>query len=155
MKYMAVLIVVENIQKSRYFYETILKQKLKMDFGENITFHGDFAIHEKDHFQSVVKGSVNQGRHNNCELYFEHDELEELSTVLQDEGIQFLHSIMEQPWRQKVMRFYDYDENLIEVGESMTHVAFRLSQEGLEIPEISKTTYLSIPMVKEAIEKYS
>ena len=155
MKYMAVLIVVEDIQKSRYFYETILKQKLKMDFGENITFHGDFAIHEKDHFQSVVKGSVNQGRHNNCELYFEHDELEELSTVLQDEGIQFLHNIMEQPWRQKVMRFYDYDENLIEVGESMAHVAFHLSQEGLEIPEISKTTYLPIPLVKEAIEKYS
>ncbi|MBF9016319.1 MULTISPECIES: VOC family protein [unclassified Oceanispirochaeta] len=155
MKYMAVLIVVDDIQKSRYFYETILEQKLKMDFGENITFHGDFSIHLKEHFQGIIQGAVNQGRHNNCELYFEHDELENLHTVLQDEGIQFLHSIMEQPWRQKVMRFYDYDGNLIEVGESMDHVAYRLSQEGLEIPEISKTTYLSIPMVKEAIEKYS
>lgn len=154
MKYRTVLIVVDDIQKSRYFYETILKQKLKMDFGENITFHGDFSIHQKEHFQGVIQGSVNQGRHNNCELYFEHDELEKLSTALQNEGIQFLHDIMEQPWRQKVMRFYDYDENLIEVGESMAHVAYRLSQEGLEIPEISKITYLPIPMVKEAIEKY-
>lgn len=155
MKYMAVLLVVEDIQKSRYFYETILKQKLKFDFGENITFHGDFSIHEKDHFQSVVKGTVNQGRHNTCELYFEDDELEELSTVLEDEGIQFLHKIMEQPWRQKVMRFYDYDGNLIEVGESMSHTAYRLNLEGLEIPEISKTIYLSESEVKEAIEKYS
>lgn len=155
MKYMTVLIVVEDIKKSRYFYEKILKQKLKLDFGENITYHGDFSIHQKDHFQSIVKGSVNQGKHNTCELYFEHDELEELNTVLQNEGIQFLHKITEQPWRQKVMRFYDYDGNLIEVGESMTHTAYRLSLEGLEIPEISKTTYLPESEVKEAIEKYS
>jgi catechol 2,3-dioxygenase-like lactoylglutathione lyase family enzyme len=155
MKYMASLIVVRDIQKSRYFYETILEQKVKIDFGENITSHGDFSIHLKEHFQGVIQGSVNQGRHNNSELYFEHDELDELSKRLEEEGADFLHKIMEQPWRQKVMRFYDYDGNLIEVGESMPHVAYRLSQEGLEIPEISKTTYLAIPMVKEAIEKYS
>lgn len=40
------------------------------------------------------------------------------------------------------MRFYDYDGNIIEVGENMTHTALRLLDEGLSIEEVSEITYL-------------
>ncbi|MDC7231625.1 MAG: VOC family protein [Spirochaetales bacterium] len=152
---MTALITVEDVKKARYFYETLLQQKVVLDFGENLTFQGEFSIHLRSHFEGVIGSRVARGRHNNCELYFEHDDLEEVETLLKKEGIEFLHPITEQPWRQKVMRFYDYDGNLIEVGESMSHTAFRLSQEGLEISEISRITYISEKEVKSAIQKYS
>ncbi len=47
MKFICSLIVVEDIERSRYLYESILGQSVKTDFGENVTFHGDFAIRQQ------------------------------------------------------------------------------------------------------------
>jgi hypothetical protein len=53
-KFICLLIVVNDINLSLEFYTNILKQKVKYDFGENITFHGDFAIHLKSHFLKLT-----------------------------------------------------------------------------------------------------
>lgn len=155
MKFMAVLIVVEDIKKSRHFYENVLGQTVKVDFGENITFIGDFAIHQKSHFQSLIENNNVIQKSNSCELYFEDNQLEPLVQKLKDLKIEFVHEIKEQPWKQKVIRFYDFDKNLIEVGESMEYVAFRLFEQNHSIEEISKTTYLNKDIVEAAIQKYS
>lgn len=49
MKYICTLLVVENIEKFKNFYLNVLGQKIKFNFGDNITFKGDFAIHKKSH----------------------------------------------------------------------------------------------------------
>jgi hypothetical protein len=78
---------------------------VKHDYGENITFHGDFSIHLRSHFRELIDiREVKKGA-NNVELYFEFDNLEKLETKLNKEGVQFVHKTREQPWRQKVMRF--------------------------------------------------
>lgn len=51
MKFKCALYVVNDIQQSRAFYENLLDQKVKYDFGENVTFEGDFSIQEKKVFQ--------------------------------------------------------------------------------------------------------
>jgi catechol 2,3-dioxygenase-like lactoylglutathione lyase family enzyme len=51
MKYICPLIVVKDIAESRHFYENILGQKVKYDFGENVTFEGDFSIH----WENIIK----------------------------------------------------------------------------------------------------
>ncbi len=118
MKYICPLIVVKDITVSRNFYENILGQKVKYDFGENIFFEGDFAIHLKEHYLRLI----GEGRYhliersNNFELYFEEDELEKLYNELMHHDVEFIHEIIEQPWGQKVMRFYDPDHHIIEVG---------------------------------------
>ena len=155
MKFMAALIVVENIEKSRHFYEKILGQTVKIDFGENVTFKGDFAIHQKSHFQNLIDSKPVTQKSNSCELYFEHDELEPLVQELKKLDLEFIHEIREQPWKQQVVRFYDFDKNLIEIGERMEHVAFRLSKQGLSIDEIAKITYLEPNAVKSAIQEYT
>jgi len=108
MKFICPLVVVEDVQKSRFLYEHILGQTVKMDFGENITFHGDFAIHQKNHFKTLINNSPISIKSNNFELYFEDDDLETIVNKLKDNGFEFLHEIVEQPWKQKVVRFYDY-----------------------------------------------
>ncbi len=155
MKYICTLIVVEDVQKSRFLYEKILGQTVKMDFGENITFHGDFAIHQKSHFKSLINNSPISLKSNNFELYFEDDNLEPMVNKLKDNGFEFIHDIREQPWKQKVVRFYDYDKNIIEIGERMEHVAYRLSKQNYSIEEISKITYLPDHVVQESIKEYS
>ena len=80
MKYICPLIVVEDINKSKNFYEKLLGQIIKADLGENVTFEGDFAIHQKDHYKKLIKGKTIAKGSNNFELYFEEDDLESLST---------------------------------------------------------------------------
>ena len=155
MKFIASLIVVEDIERSRYLYETILGQSVKYDFGENVTFHGDFAIHQKAHFKELINQNSILSKSNNFELYFETDELEKIVNRLKESEVEFIHEIVEQPWRQRVVRFYDYDFNIVEIGESLEHVAFRLYQEKLSIDEICRITYLSKEAVENSLNKYS
>jgi len=154
MKFVCPLITVSDIKRSRDFYEKLLNQKVKYDFGENVTFHGDFAIHLKSHFKELIDNKeINQGG-NNFELYFEYDDVEQLVRSLKDNKISFVHELREQPWKQKVVRFYDPDNNIIEVGESMEYLAFRLKNECFSIEQISKFTSMPIAMVNELLEKY-
>jgi catechol 2,3-dioxygenase-like lactoylglutathione lyase family enzyme len=117
MKYICPLIVVEDINRSRYLYEEILKQKVKEDHGANIVFEGDFAIHQKEHFQSLIKNYPIKRYANSFELYFEEEHLEEIERTLGEHNFEFIHQIKEQPWKQRVLRFYDYDKNIVEIGE--------------------------------------
>jgi catechol 2,3-dioxygenase-like lactoylglutathione lyase family enzyme len=127
----------------------------KYDIGENVTFQGDFAIHQKKHFQGLIDNLPVLSKSNNFELYFEEDNLEETMKVLKDNNFEFVHGIREQPWKQQVFRFYDYDQNLIEIGERLEHVAYRLSKDGLTNGEISRITYLPEEIVGKAIDEYS
>ncbi len=154
MKYICTLITVSDINKSRSFYENILECEVKYDFGENVTFHGDFSIHLDSHFKGLIDSKEITHGGNNIELYFEHDDVEQFAVVLEENGIELVHPVREQPWRQKVVRFYDPDKHIIEVGESMEFLSYRLSLEGMNIEEISKTTIMPVEFVTEAIKKF-
>jgi len=154
MKFICSLITVNDINRSRDFYERILDQKVKANFGENVTYHGDFAIHLKSHFQGLIDNIEIKTHCNNFELYFEHDDIEQLVDRLNSYGVTYIHALREQPWRQKVMRFYDPDENIIEVGESIEHLSYRLHTEGISIDKIASITYMSETFVGESIKKY-
>lgn len=155
MKYICPLIIVNDMQRARFFYEQLLHQKIKYDFGENITFEGDFALHLQSHYKQLIDNKEIKIGGNNFELYFEFDRMEEIVSDLKLNNVSFVHEIREQPWRQKVVRCYDPDQNIIEIGESMEHLCFRLSQEDKSIEEISKITYLPIDYIKESIKHYS
>jgi len=117
MKFNCSLLVVEDIRRSRNFYELVMNQTVKFDFGENVTFEDGFAIHSKHHFEQLIApGQINTGK-NNFELYFEEDNLDALVQRLNEWGVVFLHRVEEQPWKQRVVRFYDPDGHLIEAGK--------------------------------------
>ncbi|MBR1740836.1 MAG: glyoxalase, partial [Lachnospiraceae bacterium] len=58
---------------------------------------------------------------NACELYFEEEEIEEFVQKLEKlyPDIKYVNKLMTHSWGQKVIRFYDPDGNLIEVGTPM------------------------------------
>ena len=154
MKFICALITVTDMDRSRYFYEKVLEQKVKYDFGEDITFLGDFTIHLRSHFKELIDNKDIKESANNGELYFEFDDLEQVEKKLNKEGVKFVHGVREQPWKQKVMRFYDPDENIIEVGESLEYLCHRLHREGWEIDKISKIIGMPKDFVIKSLARY-
>ena len=122
LKYIGPLIIVDEIAPSRFFYEQILGQKVEYDFGHHVQFKGNFSIHLKSHFLTLL-GDVNQyhatKKAHNGELYFETDNLETIYLGLKHAEVEFIHGIQEQPWGQRVIRLYDPDGHVIEIGETM------------------------------------
>lgn len=157
MKFNCALYVVKNIEKARKFYEDLLNQKVKHDFGENITFESGFAIHEKDHFSNMV--SINKkdiiNKTNNYELYFECDDIISfIEDVNNSEyNINYLHGLKEHSWGQRVIRFYDLDGHIIEVGENMEIVIKRLFREKDSIEKVAEKTQHSQEFIRKICKK--
>jgi len=152
MKFICPLLAVNDIEISKKFYENVLDQKVQYDFGENVSFEGGFAIHLKSHFSNLI--SISEGniiqKSNNSELYFEEEDLDSFLQKLSVlDSIQYIHGLKEQPWGQRVIRLYDPDMHIIEVGEPMESVVKRLLNEGLSVEETSKRTLMPEEFVKQ------
>jgi len=155
MQFICALITVSDINRSRLFYENVLNQTVKYDLGANVMFQSGFAIHLKSHFQALIDNKEIKSGGNNFELYFEYDNVEQIVDMLMEKKVEFVHELREQPWRQKVVRFYDPDENIIEIGESMEYLSYRLYCEGFSPAQISKIISMAEEFVYAAIEKYN
>ena len=157
LKFDAPLIVVEDMARSRHFYEQVLGQKVKFDFGPNVPFEG-FSLHLKSHFQSLLGDSAGYPVVHKAhwgELYFETDELEPIDQRLNEAGVEFIHPICEQPWGQRVMRFYDPDGHIIEIGETMQAVVQRFHEQGLSVDGISQKTGMPREFIEDVINERS
>jgi catechol 2,3-dioxygenase-like lactoylglutathione lyase family enzyme len=154
MKFICPLIVVKDIEISKNFYETVLEQEVEYDFGENVLFAGGFAIHLQSHFAEQLDISPDDivPQSNNCELYFEEDDLEALLDHLRHiDSLEYIHGITEQPWGQRVIRFYDPDKHIIEVGESMESVARRFLHSGLSVEETALRISMPVGFVRQCL----
>jgi len=155
MSFVSSIIVVEDIARSRMLYENILQLTVTADFGiYNVGFEGGLSLYRKAFFQELIDGQVNLDKHNNVVLYFEVEDLEALEGEIARNGFEFIHTIREQPWKQRNFRFYDYDQHVLEIAEKMDHVIFRLQHHGNSIEEIVKLTGYTIDQVLQTIEKY-
>ncbi|AKB23384.1 glyoxalase/bleomycin resistance/dioxygenase family protein [Methanosarcina sp. WH1] len=152
MKFICPLIVVNNMEISRNFYEKVLDQKVQCDFGENVSFESGFAIHLKSHFSDLIninKKDIIQ-KSNNSELYFEEEDLDSFLQKLKDvNSIEYVHGIKDQPWGQRVIRFYDPDMHIVEVGEPMESVVKRFLSEGSSVEETAKRTLMPEEFVRQ------
>lgn len=156
MKFVCPLIAVEDVAVSRRFYEELLGQKVKFDFGENVTFMGDFAIHLKTHFAKLLDPEAARAvavKAHNGELYFETDEPELFEQRLKSENIEWIHPIKEQPWGQRVMRVYDPDGHVVEIGETMETVVRRFQDRGLSIDRIKEKTSLPLEFLERVLRE--
>jgi catechol 2,3-dioxygenase-like lactoylglutathione lyase family enzyme len=155
LKFVSPLIVVEDMARSRQFYEQLLGQKVKFDFGVDVCFEGDFTIHLKSHFQSLMGDATKYpitAKAHNGELYFDSDDIESTYQRLQAAGVEFIEGIREQPWGQRAMRLYDPDGHIIEIGEPMDITVRRFSGQGWSIERIAEKTGMPHDFIAEAIK---
>jgi catechol 2,3-dioxygenase-like lactoylglutathione lyase family enzyme len=154
MKFTCPLISVKDLEASKKFYQEVLGQKIGLDLGWNVCFTGGFAI--QYHFADIIgidKDSVKVQSHN-FELYFEEDDFDGFLEKLKSyPGIKYVHPPKKHEWQQRVVRIYDPDMHIVEVGESMAVIAKRYLKQGCSVEETAKIIMHPIEFVKMVQEQ--
>lgn len=117
MKLKNILIVVRDIEKSKQFYHDLFGLDMVLDNDGNMILTEGLVLQDKKIWEKFL-GQEIIPRNNSCEIYFEERNIDSFIEKLERlyPSIQYVNRLMEYSWGQKVVRFYDLDGNLIEVG---------------------------------------
>lgn len=151
MKYKNTLIAVKNMGKSKQFYHDILGMEVVEDFGANVTLTGGLSLQTVNSWEDFIHMKENQIKFGNnaSELYFEEDNMDEFVEKLNHiKNIDYVHPLKEHSWGQRVVRFYDLDKHIIEVGENMVMVVKRFLDSGLSIEETAVRMDVTVDYIK-------
>ena len=120
MKLKNILIVVKDIEKSRQFYHDLFGIDLVLDNEGNMILTERLVLQDEKIWKSFLDRDI-VSKNNSCELYFEEQDIEAFVEKLERlyPSIEYVNRLMTHSWGQRVIRFYDLDGNLIEVGTPM------------------------------------
>jgi catechol 2,3-dioxygenase-like lactoylglutathione lyase family enzyme len=144
------VIITEQVDVLADFYREVLQQEVTSDFGACLLFSCGLSIW-KPAAEHVVRGHLQRepGTARPFELCFETDDFDGARSRLKQNRVRFLHDTLLESWGQYVVRFFDPDGNLVEVGESIPCFVKRLHREGLSIDEVAQKTSVPIDTVKQ------
>ena len=88
-----------------------------LDNDGNMIFTDGLVLQEEKYWKEFLKKEIIP-ENNSCELYFEETDIEGFIEKLESyyPEVEYVNRLMTHSWGQKVIRFYDPDGNLIEVG---------------------------------------
>ena len=155
MKFTGPLIVVSNMEKSKQFYYEVLGLEVIVDFGANVVLTGGISLQTKDTWSTFIHKQDSEivFGGNVAELYFEEDDFDGFIQKMNDiADINYVHPMVEHSWGQRVVRFYDHDKHIIEVGENMIMVVRRFLNSGLSIEETAIRMHVPVDYVKSCLE---
>lgn len=150
MKFKSPLLVVNDIEKSKKFYKEVLGLRVILDFGANVTLTGGVSLQTKESWKEFIHKQDNEinFKGNDAELYFEEDNFDNFIEKLNNlKFIEYVHPVIEHSWGQRVVRFYDLDKHILEVGENMNSVCKRFIMSGLTIEETANRMDVPIKYV--------
>ena len=120
MKFSGFLIVVKDIKKAEKYYHDLFSLETLQDNDGNMVLSGGLFLQEEKYWRAFLCKDI-LPQNNACELYFEEENIDsfvERLKTLYPETV-FVNPPMTHSWGQRVVRFYDPDGNLIEVGTPM------------------------------------
>lgn len=152
MKFQLPLLAVQDVEVSKKFYKQFFEQEVVLDLGKNVTFSGGFAIQEDFAWLTDIDpNSVVRNSHN-MELYFEVDDFDAFLHLLEEhKEIKLVHSPKKYEWQQRVVRIYDPDFHMIEIGESMEVIAKRYLSQGLSVEKVSEIIQHPVEFVQQCL----
>lgn len=112
-----ILIVVKDIEKSKQFYHDLFGLEVVLDNDGNMILTEGLVLQDEKIWKDFL-GKEIIPQNNSCELYFEEKNIEAFVERLEElyPSVNYVNKLMTHSWGQKVVRFYDPDGNLIEVG---------------------------------------
>ena len=120
MKLKNALIVVKDIERARQFYHDLFGLEMILDNNGNMILTEGLVLQEEKYWKEFHEKEIIP-ENNSCELYFEESDIEGFVEKLEKyyPDVKYVNRLMTHSWGQKVIRFYDPDGNLIEVGTPM------------------------------------
>ena len=153
MKYISTLIAVSDMEKSRQFYHDVLGMHVVADFGANVSLDGGLVLQTMDTWKSFIRTDKVILPSNAGELYFEQEDMDAFCEHLKMYNICYVHPLFEHRWGQRVVRFYDPDKHIIEVGEKLDAVILRFVEQGLSAEETAARMDIPVEFVTACLKK--
>ncbi len=115
-----VLIVVKDIEKAKQFYRDLFGLNVILNNDGNMILTEGLVLQDEKIWKKSLGKDIIPKNHA-CELYFEESNIEAFVQKLEKlyPSTEYVNRLMTHSWGQKVVRFYDLDGNLIEVGTPM------------------------------------
>ena len=153
MKLKNILFVVEDIENSKKFYKHLFGLEVVADFGENVILTEGLVLQEKKLWEKFIERNVSPGG-NDAELYFEENDIDGFLEKLEKSNfpIEYLNQCIEHDWGQRVVRIYDLDKHVIEIGESLEYVARRFLKTGMTPEQVAKKTQLPLSQIEIIVQ---
>ena len=152
-KYTSTLIAVSDMEKSKQFYRDVLGMKVVADFGTNVTLDGGLVLQTMDTWKSFIRTDSVVLPNNAGELYFEEEDMDAFCEHMIQFDICYVHPLFEHRWGQRVVRFYDPDRHIIEVGEKLDAVILRFMEQGLSADETAARMDIPVEFVTACLKK--
>ena len=137
MKFMNPLLAVSDMERSVSFYKTVLGLDKIADFGANVTLTGGVALQTQETWAQFIETDALTWNGKVSELYFEEDDFDTFAERLRGQDIRYVHPVKEHAWGQRVVRFYDPDGHIIEVGENIQSVCRRFADSSMTPEQIA------------------
>ena len=120
MKLKNTLIVVKDIERSRRFYHELFGLEMLLDNDGNMILTEGLVLQDEKIWRGFTGRDI-VPKSNSFELYFEEENIEAFIEKLEElyPQVEYVNRLMTHSWGQRVIRFYDPDGNLIEVGTPM------------------------------------
>ena len=138
------MLVVTDIDKSVEFYKKVFGLRVIMDFGANKTLTGGLALQTVETYKEFIGTSGVSFGGNNFEICFEEDDFDKFVNRITEFDIEYVHPVQEHSWGQRVVRIYDPDRHIIEVGENMKAVCKRFLDSGMTPEQVAAR--MDVPM---------
>lgn len=115
-----ILIVVKDIEKSKQFYHDLFGLDVVLDNDGNMILTEGLVLQDEKIWKKFLGKDI-LPENNASELYFEERDIEAFLEKLDRyyPEVRYVNRLMTHSGGQRVVRFYDPDGNLIEVGTPM------------------------------------
>ena len=147
MKIKNTMLVVTDIDKSVEFYKKVLGLRVIMDFGASKTLTGGLALQTLDTWREFIGTDDISFGNNSSEIYFEEDNFDKFAERLQKLDVDYVHPVKEHSWGQRVIRIYDPDMHIIEIGENIKVVCQRFLDSGMTAKQVAERMDVPIKFV--------
>ena len=112
-----VMIVVNDMDRAIKFYKVIFGLQVILDQDGNVIMSEGLVLQDAAIWKKFL-GKDMIPQNNMTELYFEESDIKGFIKKLEESEfeIEYVNELMTHSWGQQVVRFYDPDGNLIDVG---------------------------------------
>lgn len=120
MKLKNILIVVKDMEASKRFYKDLFGLDVILDGEGKVILTEGLVLQDKHIWESFLKKGVTLRGHD-AELYFEENDIDGMLKKLDESPyeIEYIDRDMTHEWGQRVIRIYDLDGHVIEIGEAL------------------------------------
>jgi catechol 2,3-dioxygenase-like lactoylglutathione lyase family enzyme len=154
-KYHSSALLTTDVRRLVAFYVELLGQEIQFDVGACVILRCGLSLWQpSDDLTIAVKlGYAHHPAGNkNLELCFETESFDADAKRVRTSGAKLLHDVVEEPWGQQVLRFFDPDGNLVELGESIPTFVRRHYANGLSAQAVAERTGMPLDAVLEFID---